>query len=114
MQTAMDYKKRWDKELTRRRVLGITNLDDPIPHPDDVRIDLHHGKVRIVGPWTKEDKAERDGWIAQRPELEAVLQDLEYKLGSEDDPELLAIYEVDVINTRKLVDLITRMEAREI
>lgn len=114
MQTAMDYKKRWDKELTRRRVLGITDLEDPIPHPDDVRIDLRRGNVRIVGPWTKEDKVERDGWIAQKPELEDVLLDLEYKIGTEEDPGLLAIYEEDLVNTRKLLDLITRMETREI
>lgn len=114
MQTAMDYKKRWDKELTRRRVLGITDLEDPIPHPDDVRIDIRRGKVSIVGPLTREDKAERDAFIAMKAEYESVVADLEYKLATEDDPDLLAIYEKDIVVTRKLVDLATRMEAREI
>lgn len=114
MQTAIDYKKRWDKELARRQALRITNLNDPIPHPDDIRIDLRRGEVRIVGPWTREDKAERDGWIAQKPELEAALVDLEYRFRTEEDPELRCIYEEDLASTRKVVDLITRMEAREI
>lgn len=114
MDTVIGYKRRWDDELTRRRVLGITHLPDPIPHPDDIKIDLKRGGARFTGPLTKEDKIERDGWIAQKPELEMVLIDLEHKLVTEDDPELLAIYEKDLTITRKLVDILTWMEAKEI
>lgn len=114
MDTATSYKQRWEKELARRRVLGITHLEDPVPHPDDIRIDFRKGEVRITGPMTREDKAERDALIAQKPEYEAVLLDLEHKLATEDDPDLIAIYEDDFRITRKILDLISRLEAREI
>jgi Family of unknown function (DUF5681) len=114
METVIGYKRRWDEELTRRRVLGITHLPNPIPHPDGIKIDLKRGGARFTGPLTKEDKIEREGWIAQKPELEIVLIDLEHKLATEDDPELLSIYEKDRTITQKLVDILTRMEAKEI
>jgi Family of unknown function (DUF5681) len=114
METVIGYKRRWDEELTRRRVLGITHLPHPIPHPDGIKIDLKRGGARFTGPLTKEDKIEREGWIAQKPELEIVLIDLEHKLATEDDPELLSIYEKDRTITQKLVDILTRMEAKEI
>lgn len=113
METVIGYKRRWDEELTRRRVLGITHLPDPIPHPDDIKIDLKRGGARFTGPLTKEDKIEREGWIAKKPELEMVLIDLEHKLATEDDAELLVIYEKDRTITRKLIDILSRMEAKE-
>jgi Family of unknown function (DUF5681) len=55
----VDYKRYWDEELERRRQLGL-QLPDPIPHPDDIIIDTNTGRVRTIGPTTKEEKAEWD------------------------------------------------------
>ncbi len=59
LENAIKYKRDWDQELEQRRKLGV-QLPDPIPHPDDVIIDMRTGQVRIIGPMTKEDKARWD------------------------------------------------------
>ena len=60
LQTAIEYKRDWDEELERRARLGITDLPEPLPHPDDIVIDMKTGQVIIKGPMTKEDKAKWD------------------------------------------------------
>jgi Family of unknown function (DUF5681) len=59
LQNAFEYKRFWDQELEQRRQLGV-QLPDPIPHPDDIIIDVKTGEVRFIGPITKEDKAKWD------------------------------------------------------
>jgi Family of unknown function (DUF5681) len=59
-QTAIEYKRDWDEELDRRAQLGITNLREPLPHPDDIIIDVKTGEVRFQGPTNKEEKARWD------------------------------------------------------
>ncbi len=55
LDTALTYKIEWDKELARRKRLGII-ADDPLPHPDDIVINHRTGTVRVPGPMTKEEK----------------------------------------------------------
>lgn len=52
LETAIEYKVEWERELRRRERLGITDLPGPLPHPDHVKIDLDEGTARIVGPGT--------------------------------------------------------------
>ena len=59
LENAIKYKRDWDQELEQRREHGL-QLPDPIPHPDDVIIDMRTGQVRIIGPVTKEEKAQFD------------------------------------------------------
>lgn len=59
LQTAINYKVEWDDELARRTKLGI-DAPHPIPHPDDIIIDMNTGSVRIKGPMTREDKVKWD------------------------------------------------------
>lgn len=79
MDVALTYKIEWDKELARRKRLGITHLPEPLPHPDHVVIDLRAGTAKIVGPATKEEKAQWDHWRAmfeeELVELKAMLDD---------------------------------------
>lgn len=51
---ALHYKSAWSEELTRRRRLKITNLPDPLPHPDHVQVDLASGTGYFSGPWNEE------------------------------------------------------------
>jgi hypothetical protein len=60
LDTAFDYKVKWDRELARRQQLGITG-PEPLPHPDDVEIDMTTGTVRFRGPVTREQQAV---WVA--------------------------------------------------
>jgi hypothetical protein len=55
LETAIEYKTHWEDELERRTALGIVG-PDPIPHPDDVIINVKTGEVHITGPVTKQEK----------------------------------------------------------
>ena len=56
---ALDYKLKWEQELERRKDLGITG-PAPLPHPDDVHLNLRTSGVIIIGPLIKQQKAEWD------------------------------------------------------
>ena len=62
---ALDYKIAWERELERRRTLGITG-PEPLPHPDHIEIDLQTGTVHIRGPATKQEKAAWARWDERR------------------------------------------------
>lgn len=61
LETAINYKVEWERELDRRKRRGI-EAPDPVPHPDHVVIDMSTGTVRITGPMTKEEKIAWDLW----------------------------------------------------
>jgi hypothetical protein len=77
LQAAIEYKCGWEAELERRERLGIA-APDPIPHPDDVVVNLHDGTVRFKGPVTKEDKALLD---RSRRAIESSREELAYLRG---------------------------------
>ena len=84
---ALTYKLEWEKELRRRKQFGITDLPEPLPHPDQVRIDVREGTVSMTGPMTPDEKAELDHWQAQLPMLRDAVDNLREDLKQEADPE---------------------------
>ena len=70
MENAFEYKQKWTAELDRRRKLGITDLPDPVPHPDDLLIDMRTGHVRTEGPLDEREKKDWDRRIARRAEAQ--------------------------------------------
>ena len=56
---ALDYKRKWEQELERQKRLGIKG-PEPLPHPDDIRLDFLTGQITINGPLIKQHKAEWD------------------------------------------------------
>lgn len=111
LDTALTYKIEWDRELERRRVLGITHLPDPVPHPDHIRIDMQRGTARVVGPATKEEKATWDAWIARKADFEAEVEELEQLLLTEEEPAMRKFLEEDLARSRKIVAFLTRAES---
>ena len=87
---ALTYKIEWEKEMRRRAEAGIETMDEPIPHPDHIKIDFRTGKVRIVGPMTKEEKEELDYGRKKLPDLRANIDDLREALVHETDPDEIA------------------------
>src|SRR5690606_1597010 len=77
LDAAMTYKIEWDRELERRRLLGITDLPDPLPHPDHIVLDMHTGTVRIAGPATKEEKKLWDLIKDRRANFQAEVRELQ-------------------------------------
>ncbi len=66
---ALDYKIAWEREIERCRTAGLPE-PDPVPHPADMVIDMHHGEVRIEGPRTKEQKELLDQILQLRAEAQ--------------------------------------------
>ena len=108
LDTAMTYKIEWERELERRKQLGITGAPEPLPHPDHVRIDFRTGTARIVGPATKEEKAEYDMWMGRKADFEAELAELEEMLEAEQDEGIRRFIKDDVAQTRKVLEIIGR------
>jgi hypothetical protein len=57
--TALDYKKYWEGEIRRRKALGL-EVPNPVPHPEDIRVDMATGTIVIKGPMTPEEKVSWD------------------------------------------------------
>lgn len=113
LDTALTYKIEWDRELERRRVLGITHLPDPVPHPDHVRIDMQRGTARVAGPATKEEKATWDAWIARKADFEAEVEELQQLILTEEEPGMRQFLEEDLARSQKIVAFLTRAERGE-
>lgn len=62
---SLDYKIAWEREIDRCRKAGLAD-PEPVPHPDDMIIDINVGEVRLGGPGTKEQKERLDEALARR------------------------------------------------
>lgn len=82
LQTAINYKVEWDEELARRAKFGISG-PAPIPHPDDIEIDMNTGTVRIKGPMTKEDKARWDQLRSLKASIKTDIDELRCMLAEQ-------------------------------
>ena len=80
--TAIGYKIEWERELERRARLGI-QAPAPVPHPDDIVIDVQRGSVRVTGPMTKEEKVKWDEALEYRAKALAEVAELKELLSSE-------------------------------
>ncbi|NNE89245.1 MAG: hypothetical protein HKN27_14315, partial [Silicimonas sp.] len=109
LSTAMDYKIEWDKELARRATLGITDLPDPLPHPDQVKIDMNTGQVWVEGPMTKEDQAELEGWAQKRDGFKDDADFVRGELERDIEDEYRAFLEGDLARAQNMVDVIQNM-----
>ena len=81
------YKLEWEKELERRQKFNITELADPIPHPDQVKINMREGTISITGPMTKDEKALVERWENRKPQIRDAIEDLKRSLDEETDPK---------------------------
>lgn len=70
MENAFEYKQKWSAEIERCKRLGI-EAPSPLPHPDDIVIDMRSGKVRTEGPLDEREKANWDERLARRAEAQA-------------------------------------------
>ena len=56
----MAYKEVVGKEFARRKKLNPSE-PDPVPHPDDIIVNMSTGEVEIRGPMTEQEKIVWDG-----------------------------------------------------
>ena len=86
LETAINYKVSWEKELAYREKTGSTG-PEPLPHPDDVIIDMNIGDVRIKGPMTKEEKNRWDEFRERKAECDRSIVEDEQLLRDNPDYE---------------------------
>lgn len=108
LNTAMEYKIEWERELERREQLGITDAREPLPHPDHVKIDMVNGTANIVGPATKEEKAEFDLWMGRRQEFQEELDQLQIDLAANTDARQKVVIAEEITQTEKVLAIIAR------
>lgn len=107
MDTAITYKVEWERELARRAALGVTG-PEPLPHPDHVVIDIRRGTARILGPATKEEKAEYDMWVDRKRMFLEELQELHEDLAGETDEAMRGILQTEIGRTDRVLEIIRK------
>lgn len=106
LQTAIEYKVEWERELYRRETLGITNLPPPMPHPDQVKIDMDTGQAHIEGPMTKEQVAQVEMWRERQQAFEEELQSVEALLRRARKPERIAALTEEKQRVERVLEII--------
>ena len=109
LEAAIEYKVEWEKELRRREAPGITDLPEPLPHPDHVKIDFQEGSANIVGPMTKEDKVQYDWVMGRRADFEEEMCQLVEEREEADDPDEIQHFDDEIVQTRRVLEALAQM-----
>ena len=108
LDVAINYKVKWERELERRARYGI-EAPAPLPHPDDIVINMKTGQVKINGPMTAEEKKTWDELREGKKAFQAELAYLEQLLRDEPDYPYRAQVEADMEHTKKMLEIIGRV-----
>ncbi|MCT2541262.1 DUF5681 domain-containing protein [Sedimentimonas flavescens] len=106
--SALDYKITWERELNRRARLGITDLPEPVPHPDHIMLDMDAGEVRVLGPLTQAEKDVLENLRRRKDALDAELVAIAEMLETESEQGMRDMLERDAERTRTLLRAIER------
>lgn len=107
LETAIGYKVDWEHELERRRRLGIDG-PAPLPHPDDIEIDMNTGDVIINGPMTREQQARLYRLKERKVAFQAELTELRQKLMDNPDHEHREFIEADIARATEMLALLCK------
>lgn len=83
LQTMIEYKTDWERNREYRKAHRVI-APDPIPHPDDIVIDMKTGEALVFGPMTKE---ERVVWDRLRKRLDDRSEEIQELRKLAADPE---------------------------
>ncbi len=108
LDTAITYKVEWERELAHCEKHGI-QAPDPIPHPNDIEIDMRTGAILVKGPMTAEQKTERDKLKQKREEAEEERVWLEEELAKTDNPKRRALLESDIAHNDRILEIVGRV-----
>jgi hypothetical protein len=105
LEKTIEYKVHWEVELERRKELGVTG-PAPIPHPNDIHINITTGEVIIVGPMTKEEKAALHYRDTRIGEIDQEIERLTAQLSKIRIKAVRKFVEDDIAVQRTLRDLV--------
>lgn len=104
--TAVNYKVEWERELDRRERLGLTHLPAPLPHPDQVKLDMNTGLAWVQGPMTAEQREQLQLWQGRYHELAAGLEELQDARAGETGEEVRAEIEAEIAEVERALGII--------
>lgn len=107
LKAMIEYKCDWDKEIEHCRKLGQP-LPQPIPHPDDIRINFNTGEVRITGPFCKEDVLPWEKMRARKKECEEAIAEYWKDFRAEKDPKIRDIIRDEINHESKIRSIMCR------
>jgi hypothetical protein len=77
--SAMEYKKAWEELKTRCDAQGEP-YPEPVPHPDEIKVDMKTLRVTYNGPETQDEKAKWDQMLKLRSDTLEEVEDLKRRL----------------------------------
>lgn len=108
LRTMMEYKYHWETIIEECR-LQKRPIPEPLPHPNDILIDVRTGEARIMGPMTPEEKKEWDALRACKADYIASIQrDAQFLLDHPECPDKQDILDA-ISRTQKTLDKIRRL-----
>jgi hypothetical protein len=105
LEQAIEYKVEWERELERRQRLGIIG-PEPLPHPDDIEIDMKTGTVIMRGPMTQEQHAAWFELARRRDASDEEIAACRLELKTEKDEKIRRLIEDDIAHETRLRNLI--------
>ena len=107
-----EHKAYWEQELKRRKDLGITDLPDPVIHPDHIEIDVYNKTAVIRGPRTREEKAAVDDVISRRTDYLGQWRDINRKLARAKTEAKKRALKKQLREVRKILEMIHFFEIK--
>ena len=83
-------------------------IAEPLPHPDDIILDMNTGRVVFKWPITKEDKAAWDDLRDRKRIFLNAIADGEAELDNNPDPEDKEIILEDIEQARRCLEIISK------
>lgn len=103
--TVLQYKSVWQEQFEYCRLKGRAR-PQPIPHPDDINIDMQTGEIRVEGPVDEHGKVRFDALLKRRAEAQTEVTYYAGLLRREKDPSRRACYLYEWNDEQRLFDII--------
>ncbi len=105
-QTMIDYKRSWEEEIERCKLMGI-KPPEPVPNPDHIKIDLSTGQVRITGPFTKEEKLTWDKLKKRKASAIKAIETYEEDLNDPRNEKYWEFIESEIAFEKRIIAIIS-------
>jgi hypothetical protein len=106
-QTMIDYKRSWEEEIERCKLMGI-KPPEPVPNPDHIKIDLSTGQVRITGPFTKEEKLTWDKLKKRKASAIKAIETYEEDLRDPTNAKYREFIESEIASEKRIIEIISK------
>lgn len=105
---SIEYKQQWEREIERCRRLGLPE-PQPLPHPDDVILDMRKFTVNFAGPCSKEEQAKLDEALTRRDKAQEEVTYYADIYRRVRDPKRKAFYLAEWHHEQRIFDLLNEI-----